>query len=330
MTKILKAGLIGCGDFLRWEIEKLNASKLLKIKWTFDLNRNKAENRARQLGATVANSEEEIFSDSEVDVVMIFTPPFARLNLFERAARNGKHIITTKPFAPNLIEADKLRLIIENAGIRCSVFYGRTGNDSVETMKQVFESGEIGHLALYKEDWFHHYPQWNDWATDPARNGGPFMDAMVHNLNKARYLINQKVIDVKYSSENFAQKLKCSDTEFMQVYFENGACSHLFISWAANLEVYSLDGNDREHYGISHYITNKGWYVKETSDQNGNPIIRAHNEKEVKIWQVKTAAFTPYDEVAQCIAENKPFNSEYAMAYEDIAIMDKAFHLVKR
>ncbi len=236
-----KAGLIGCGDYLRWEIPHMLNSKHFQIKSTFDLDKVKSEKRAAELGATAVSSVDDIFNDKDIDIVCLFTPPWARLELFEKAVKSGKNIITTKPLANNMETATKL-LELTKGKVKCAVFYGRAGNAVVETLKKVYDSGEIGRLALYKEDWFHHYPQWNNWATDREKNGGPFMDAMIHNLNKSRYLISSEPSAVSYTSENFAQKLKCNDTESMRVNFKNGSASYLFITWAADLEVFSLDG----------------------------------------------------------------------------------------
>lgn len=322
MTKIMKAGLIGCGDYLRWEVDPLNESKFLKVKSTFDLDSKKSERIAGLINATAVTSDDAIFDDPEIEVVLIFTPPWVRKGIFKKAVNSGKHIITTKPFGSNLNDANELFNMVDGK-VQCAVFYGRSGNAAVEMMKKIFNSDEIGNLALYKEDWLHHYPTWNQWATDPEKNGGPFLDAMVHNLNKSRYLIGSKVKDVKFISNNFTQSLKCNDTEMMKVDFDNGASSVLFITWAADLEVFDQDGNDRVHYGIQHLITSKGWYVTEETINN-KPVIKAVKEKEVKIWEVEDLPYTRYDNFAVQVQNGEVLDSNVADALIDMEIMDKS------
>ena len=328
MSKIYQAGLIGCGDYLRWEIEALTISKNLNVKYTFDLDKTKAEKRAKELSAIVVDSDDRIFNDPEIDIVLIFTPPWVRLPIFEKAVEHHKHIITTKPLAANYSDAQKLYNLVKGK-VECAVFYGRSGNSGVEMLKKIFDSGEVGQLALYKEDWFHHYPTWNDWATDPEKNGGPFMDAMIHNLNKSRYLINSDIKSFDFFSDNHAQQLKCNDTEYMKVNFENGAASHLFITWAADLDIYAHDGNDREHYGITHMITDKGWYIEEI-EKEGVPYIKAHKEGEVKTWKVEPLAMTHYDDAVFAIENKQTQNSNLEMALEDIRIVCEAMNLAKQ
>lgn len=322
MEKVYKAGLIGCGDYLRWLIDGLNASRRFKVKSTFDLDKGKRETLAKQLSAAAVDSDEAIFNDKEIDIVLIFTPPWARVDLFAKAVLASKHIITTKPLANNLAEAKKLIEIVGNK-VGCAVHYGRAGNASVAMMKRLLDSGEIGSLALYKEDWLHHYPTWNAWATDREKNGGPFMDAMIHNLNKARYLTGKMVESVCYFSDNHAQKLNCNDTESLKINFAGQVAAHLFITWAADLEVYNPLANEREHYGIAHYITDKGWYVKEVS-RDGHAFIRAHKDKLVKEWTVEALPYTPYDEFVVNLERGLPQDASPRMAYEDILIMQQA------
>ena len=150
------------------------------------------------------------------------------------------------------------------------------------------------------------------------------MDAMIHNLNKSRYLINSKVDSLNYFSENYAQALKCNDTEFMKVNFENGACSYLFITWAGDLEVYSLEGNEREHYGILHMITHKGWYLTEEEREDGKAIIRARKEHEIKEWEVNPLPHTPYDEVSLSIQRKEPQKYDMDTAVQDIKLLELA------
>jgi len=322
MKKEMKAGMIGCGDFLRWELDSIKNSTVCKVKYCFDLDVEKRENIAQKLGAQAVADVDAIFNDPEVEIVMIFTPPWVRKELFAKAVAAGKHIITTKPLAPNAADAQELYNMV-NGKVSCTVLYGRSGNASVETLKEVLESDEIGHLAIYKEDWLHHFPTWNNWATDRDKNGGPFMDAMVHNLNKSRFLIDSPVKSINYFSDNFAQDLKCNDTECMKVNFENGASSYLFITWAADLEVFDPKGNDRVHYGIVQMISNKGWYITMEDDATG-PIIKAVKEKEVKTWPVKPLPHSTYDDVAICIQENKPQKFDISLALSDIKLMDFA------
>ncbi|GAH14903.1 unnamed protein product, partial [marine sediment metagenome] len=105
--------------------------------------------------------------------------------------------------------------------------------------------------------------------------------------------------------------------------FENGASSYLFITWAGDLEVYDITGNDREHYGILHMITDLGWYITEEETDKGK-VIRAKKEDRIKEWPVPAHQHTPYDEVSLSIQEGKPQKYDISPAVSDIRIMEQA------
>jgi len=243
-----------------------------------------------------------------------------------QAAKAGKHIITTKPLAPNVEDSRAIVEAVQNK-VTCAVFYRRAGDPVFVKLRRIFDSGEIGKLALYKQDWLHHFPQWNEWATDPGKNGGPFMDAMIHNLNVARYLMGRKTTGLTFFTDNHAHRdLKCNDTELMKVDFEGDASAHLFITWAADLEVFSLEGNDREHIDIWYMVTDQGWRVTVESVENRDVII-ASKEGKKKSWDVEPLEMTPYDAMAVSVEEGSALRSDIPSlqeALEDIILLKES------
>jgi predicted dehydrogenase len=320
MSKVYPIGILGCGDYLRWEHGRIKHSNRVKVKTLFDPAAERAAHYGEFFGVHPVGSADAVFDDDEIEIVLIFTPPWVRKDLVLRAVETGKHIITVKPLAPNLAEATAMVRAVSGR-VRCAVFYRRTGNAQVETLRRVFESGEIGRLALYREDWLHHYPTWNQWATDPARNGGPFMDAMVHNLNIARYLAGAEATACAFFSDNHAQRLQCNDTEFMKVDFASGASAHLFITWAADLEIYDATKNDREHIDIWYMVTDQGWYVTLEGDE-----VRASREGNMKAWPLKGRAATPYDRFVEALEAGAEQPCGVVDAWKDIAILNAAVH----
>ncbi len=323
MNNPIQIAIIGCGDYVnRWESGTINNSKKVKVKSLFDINRKQAEKLNTKLNGNIVDSVEEIFNDNEIDIVCLFVPPWIRKELILKAVKAGKHIITTKPLAASIDDCNEMVDAVENSNLKCGVFYGRSGNAEIETYKKIFDSGEIGNLALYKQDWIHHYPEWNDWATDSEKNGGPFMDAMIHNMNTSRYLMNRAVTNCTLFSDNHAHNLKCNDTEFMKLDFSGNGSAHLFITWAADLEVFSKDGNDREHIDIMYMVTDQGWRLT----TNG-ATVEASRNGEKKSWEIEDLETTPYDAVAESIGKNIDLPSDIPnirMAAEDIRIMRTA------
>ena len=189
--------------------------------------------------------------------------------------------------------------------------------------KEIFSGGEFGKLALYKQDWFHHYPTWNRWATDPQKNGGPFMDAMLHNLNAARYLMGRRVVGRAFFSDDHTHSLACDDTQFLKVDFEQGASAHLFITWAAELAVYDSAKNDREHIDQCFMVTDQGWLFR-NEIREGKAVITATRNGLEKDFPVIPFEETFFDRYAKEIKNRDMLPADLpdiCEAYEDLRIL---------
>lgn len=318
----MNIGIIGCGDFLRWMAPGIKGSKHVKVRALFDPARERAVKYAAELGGELAASAEAIFADPQVDTVCLFVPPWLRRPMVEKAAAAGKHILATKPIAASIEDVDA---IVKVAGkVRCGVLYGRSGDGFACMTRQVLASGEIGKLALYRQDWLHHYPQWNTWALDPAKNGGPFMDAMIHNLNLARYLMGRPMCAATFFADKLAHPdLPCADTEAMKVDFAGGGCAYLFITWAADLAVHSTDGNHREHIDVFYMVTDQGWRLTKEWRKEG-PTLVASRSGQTKTWVAKPLGGSVFDRFAKAVAGGTALPEDIVgvqMAAEDIRLL---------
>ncbi len=305
--KKLRLAIFGCGDFLRWQAPDLKRSANIQVTALFDPDTAKAETFAAELGGEVVTDGDAVFADPDIDAVALFVPPWIRKDLFLQASRAGKHIIATKPLGSRGEDCEAMIAAAESAGIKAGVIYSRTGDAAVEAMKDLLDSGEYGNLALYRHDWLHAYPQWNAWATDPEKNGGPFMDAMIHNLNTASYLMDRPATGSHFFSDRLAHPdLKCADTESMIVRYENGGLANLFITWAADLASNDTSGNNREHIDIFYAVTDRGWHLSR-ADHEGREHLRLTREGAVEMRPIPPIDQTAYEAFAEHVGAGRPF-----------------------
>ncbi len=314
--------ILGCGDFLHIQASWLQQSRDIRIGLLYDPDRTRAERFAARFGGRACESAEAIFEDPSTDIVGIFVPPWIRPDLFEKAAQAGKAVICTKPLAPNGVDAAAMKAAALTYNTFCGVIYNRTESPEVEAIKAILEGGEFGALALYRQDWIHAYPTWNRWAIDPEKNGGPFMDAMIHNLNIARYLMGRPVARTSFVSENLAHpELPCADTEAMTVHFEDNGLASLFITWASDLATYSTAGNDREHIDVCYMVTSEGWRLT-LEKVDGRPYIKASRKGELRLLPVPPFEATHFDFFAQALEHGKPLPGRFASLEEAATDID--------
>jgi predicted dehydrogenase len=267
--------IFGCGDFLRLQADSLKSSKTVRVAALYDPDQTRAQKFGKPFDSCVVADPDTIFADKSIDLVALFVPPWVRKGLFLIAADAGKHIIATKLFGSTTADCQEMSAAAARTGIKVGVIYGRTGDPFMEAAKDLFASGRLGRLALYKQDWIHAYPQWNNWATDPEKNGGPFMDAMIHNLNAACYLMDRPVGRTAFFSDRLAHPdLKCADTDMMTKVnkptpgiFRGMACAAFFLALWTNLPADPHSATSRVFFDDFSYrgpdeLEAHGWTVR--------------------------------------------------------------------
>lgn len=149
-TKKMTFGIIGAGMIAEKHIIGLNKTGQAKIKWV-------ARNNAQQLEAfqqqyNIPNGTtnyRDILADSEVDAVVITSPPALHYEMFKACVDAGKHILLEKPAAikrEHIQEMVKLaeahpELIISD----CSSRHARL-TPKFRKVKEIIDSGKLGEI----------------------------------------------------------------------------------------------------------------------------------------------------------------------------------------
>ena len=184
-------GLIGTG-----RIGKLHAENILRIqgtrlKFVVDLKADKVW--AENIGLSYARNPDAIYSDNEIDAVIICSPSSFHIDQIVDAARAGKHIFCEKPigFDPNTI-AEALS-VVEQQGVKLQMGFNRRFDPDLVRLKQAIDSGEIGRNFLIRITNL-------DPALPPAEylatSGGIFLDTTIHDFDIVRYLSGSEVEEV--------------------------------------------------------------------------------------------------------------------------------------
>src|SRR5699024_4922346 len=109
-----------------------------------------AEEIAKELGAKVASSLDELVSSSEVDCVIVASPNYLHREPVVKAALNGKHVFCEKPIALSyedckaMVDACKENNVIFMAGHIMNFFNG------VHHARELVNNGTIGEVLYCK------------------------------------------------------------------------------------------------------------------------------------------------------------------------------------
>lgn len=234
---------------------------------------------------------EESIAHPNVDIVCISLPN----NLHEAAVmlccKHKKAVITTKPLGRNAIEAKRMLLAVEEAGI----FNGYL-EDLVYTPKflkalESVKSGSIGRVLWAKSRETHPGPH-SDWFWDIEQaGGGCIIDLGCHCVEITRSFIGKdiKPVEVMCWADTQVKPIDAEDHAIALVKYENGAIGQFEVSWTfrggldLRDEVMGTEGtiwmNNFLRTGFEMFSTGKGDdYVAEKAESNSGWLFPVGDE----------------------------------------------------
>lgn len=196
---MLKIGFVGSGFISKFLAQAMRSVRGIELSGI--LNRGGATelsafSKKYNLGpGTVHNSIAELCVAS--DVIAIFAPNFARVEIVEEiadAAKNGaglKGIIAEKPLGRTVAEAKKQVQLAEDANLLTSYFENQIFMPSIVKPLRQLEPQQkaMGPLMLVRSSEEHAGPH-NSWFWDPVRQGGGVLSDMgCHSIAVSWFLL---------------------------------------------------------------------------------------------------------------------------------------------
>jgi predicted dehydrogenase len=192
------------------------------------------------------------------------------------AAAAGKMVLTEKPLARDLPEAQQMADAVEKAGVKNTVWYNYRRIPAVTLAKQIIDSGKLGKIFHYRanflQDWTINadLPQGGEalWRMDAEVAGsGVTGDLLAHCIDTAMWL-NGGIRDVSAVTETFVKERMHQLTGKMQKVNIDDACS--FICHFNNG---SLGNFESTRYARGH----KALYTFEINGENASIAWDLHD-----------------------------------------------------
>ena len=148
-------------------------------------------------------SVEEVLADPAIEGVLIATPTDLHAELIERAAAAGKAIFCEKPIDLHLSRAQESVAAAARCGVPLMIGFNRRFDPSFRRLRDDIDRGLIGDVELVQIT-----------SRDPApppieyvrRSGGLFRDMMIHDLDMARFLVGEAIVEVTASGSALLDK----------------------------------------------------------------------------------------------------------------------------
>lgn len=222
----VRIALVGCGRISRNHIEAIRDTPGLSLSAVCDIVEDRARTAGEESGVPWFTSHAELLARAETDAVTICTPSGLHSQHGVAAARAGKHVITEKPMAITLEQADALVRACDDAGVHLFVVKQNRLNPAVQLLKRAVDKGRFGRIYLANttvrwnrpQEYYDSAPWRGTWEFD----GGAFMNQASHYVDLIQWLVGP-VESVVAKTATQARRIEAEDSGVAVLRFRNGA-----------------------------------------------------------------------------------------------------------
>ena len=233
--KKIGVGVVGTGMAAKPHALALNDLKdIIEVKGIFSRNEEKRKLFAENYNFVTANNIEDISQNSEIDMVIIITPPNQRLELVDKFSRAGKHILMEKPIERSTEKAEKIVDICRKNKVRLGIVFQHRFRESSIKLKQLISENKLGSIYSVQVN----IPWWRDqsYYDEPGRGtyerdgGGVLISQAIHTLDLMINLVGPVEAVQTISKTTPFHKMESEDFVAGAFQFKNGAIGSLMAS----------------------------------------------------------------------------------------------------
>lgn len=174
----VKIGIIGCGNVLSQYLDLAAIHPEFEVVACADLSRAAAESQADRYGIPKVLDPDTLIADSDIEIVVNFTPPVVHSEVTLQAIAAGKHVFTEKPFATSLAAADDIVRAAREANVSVACAPATFLGAGMQTSRKLIDDGWIGRpVAAFASFTCRGYEHWHP-NIDPfySPGAGPMLD----------------------------------------------------------------------------------------------------------------------------------------------------------
>lgn len=191
---MVNVGIIGLGRIGRIHLENL-CTRIEGVRVVGAMNPS-AQGRAyaeRFNVPVVTANPDELIHHAGIDAILVCTPTSLHADYIMQAAAAGKAVFCEKPVDLSLQRVQQTLAVVQQAGTPLMLAFNQRFDPHFQQIKKGIAEGKLGRLRSI-----------HIISRDPSpppvsyiqQSGGLFMDMTIHDLDMARYLLNDEIVEV--------------------------------------------------------------------------------------------------------------------------------------
>ena len=222
----MKAAIIGLGMAVTPHAKSLRDLKhRVEVAYAYSPSQERRDKFARSFDFPLADRLETILDDRAVDAVLILTPPNTHLELVERCAAAGKHILLEKPLEITLGRSE--RLVQAASKVTLGIVLQHRFRPAAAKLHELIAAGKLGALVSASAS----IPNWRpqSYYDQPGRGtkardgGGVLLTQGIHTLDLFLSYAGEPAEVKSFVTTTPVHRMETEDLVAATVRFENGA-----------------------------------------------------------------------------------------------------------
>lgn len=229
----LKVGIVGCGRIsVMYRIAFQALASQIEVVIAVDKDIEKAKAFAEVFGCSYSARFEDALA-LQPDVLHLCTPHFLHAPMAIAALHAGVNVLTEKPMAISLEDADRMIDAERETGRTLGVIFQSRYEAGVQEMRRLIDADALGRLvgAWSTMNWSRP-PQYyvSDWKGRWAgEGGGVLIDQAIHTIDMVQWLVGSRVKSVHgHYDHRVLSMIEVEDVADAVIEFENGVRYSLF------------------------------------------------------------------------------------------------------
>ena len=292
----MKFALVGCGRISKKHAETL--TKHLKDKAELIAVADPQGDRAKITGETYGvpyykDYNEMLTKHPEIQVVNILTESGNHAkHTVDIVSKYKKHIVTEKPMALTLEDADSMIKVCDENGVKLFVVKQNRYNLPVMKLREALENGKFGKLVMgsVRVRWCRpqEYYDQDAWRGTWAMDGGVFTNQASHHIDLLEWMLGEPV-SVFAKSRTALANIETEDTGVAIITFKNGAIGVVEATTATRPK--DLEGSlsvlgEKGTVVIEGFAVNKmkTWNFVDQDEKEKEEILSNYNENPSNVY----------------------------------------------
>jgi len=191
--KKVNIAVLGCGRIGQMHAKNIALHEMTSLACVYDINEDFANKVASDLGVDAVTKDSDIFSNAEIDAILVASPTDTHIEFIEKSVAANKPVLCEKPIDLDINKVNESAKRLKGNSVPIQLGFNRRFDPGHQEAKRSLRNGEIGELhqcIITSRD-----PGMPSWEYLKVA-GGQFRDMTIHDFDLARFMLGEEPVRV--------------------------------------------------------------------------------------------------------------------------------------